>query len=92
MYIYQIIKEETTVVQEPHAWKKRLKYSIQNKTIKMVNHLKQLVLLWGPEPEVQNSGGQIDNQFNINTTSQYFWQSCLLATRTADQKTFSAAQ
>ena len=87
MYIYQIIKKETTVVvQEP-----RLQYSIQiNKTIKMVNHLKQLFLLWGPE--VQNSGGQIDNQFNINTTSQYFWQSCLLATRTADQKTFSAAQ
>ena len=89
MYIYQIIKKETTVVvQEP-----RLQYSIQiNKTIKMVNHLKQLFLLWGPEPEVQNIGGQIDNQFNINTTSQYFWQSCLLATRTADQKTFSAAQ
>ena len=42
MYIYQIIKKETTVVvQEP-----RLQYSIQiNKTIKMVNHLKQLFLL-----------------------------------------------
>ena len=34
MYIYQIIKEETTVIQEP-----RLTYSIQiNKTIKMLNH------------------------------------------------------